>query len=76
MMDKLLAYWGILKKDMQNYYLKPPQHKLGNHLPCIVDADVFHTVGAGGGHQVATSWSDGSFCVVRDDLDAVGDHHI
>ncbi len=33
MMDKLLAYWGILKKDMQNYYLKPPNISWGIIFP-------------------------------------------
>jgi len=23
-MNKLMAYWSILMKDMRNYYLKPP----------------------------------------------------
>jgi len=32
-MDKLLAYWGILKKDMQNYYLKPPNISWGIIFP-------------------------------------------
>ncbi len=33
MMDKALAYWGILKKDMQNYYLKPPNISWGIIFP-------------------------------------------
>ncbi len=33
MRERLLAYWGILKKDMQNYYLKPPNISWGIIFP-------------------------------------------
>jgi ABC-2 type transport system permease protein len=33
MIERMLAYWGILKKDMQNYYLKPPNISWGIIFP-------------------------------------------
>ncbi|PKL29080.1 MAG: ABC transporter [Spirochaetae bacterium HGW-Spirochaetae-2] len=33
MIDNTLAYWGILKKDMRNYYLKPPNISWGIIFP-------------------------------------------
>jgi ABC-2 type transport system permease protein len=32
-MNKLMAYWSILKKDMRNYYLKPPNISWGIIFP-------------------------------------------
>lgn len=32
-MNKLLAYWSILKKDMKNYYFKPPNISWGIIFP-------------------------------------------
>ncbi|MEW8972505.1 MAG: hypothetical protein AB2411_17895, partial [Mesobacillus sp.] len=32
-MNKLMAYWSILMKDMKNYYLKPPNISWGIIFP-------------------------------------------
>jgi hypothetical protein len=37
-MKTSIAYWSIMRKDMQNYYLTP-QYQLGHYISVCLEAD-------------------------------------